>query len=257
MRPAASPSRSTRIRRWCAAVKSSTSSQASSCPGWHVHHAHSAWPWDTTPADRVSRWPSIRLQEPSRGARGYRPFRGRVASGSKEWPVPWRTFASLSGRTLARSAGVAVPLNPATGAIRRGQSIQNVTHKGILFGVACPSTTRVPGCRLGGQPTVGGRTDQPENGRAAKGPERSIHIGAGGNVDGRELSVTCPRAWPWATTPVTPPLGKLCRSIPQPPRLSPAKASRHWREPVPSTQRCALRRPDVWPQGQVLNPPGR
>ena len=45
------------------------------------------------------------------------------------------------GENSGRSAGVAVPLNPANGAIRRGQSVRNVTHKGILLDVACPSTT--------------------------------------------------------------------------------------------------------------------
>ena len=57
--------RSTRAPQWCAAVKNSTPSQASSCPGWHVRQRDSAWPWDTTPAGRVSWWPSVRLQEPS------------------------------------------------------------------------------------------------------------------------------------------------------------------------------------------------
>ena len=45
------------------------------------------------------------------------------------------------GENTDRSAGVAVPLNPATGAIRRGQSVHSVTHKGILVDLACPSTT--------------------------------------------------------------------------------------------------------------------
>jgi len=45
------------------------------------------------------------------------------------------------GENSGRSAGVAVALNPATGAIRRGQRIQDVTRKGILLDVACPSTT--------------------------------------------------------------------------------------------------------------------
>jgi hypothetical protein len=45
------------------------------------------------------------------------------------------------GENSGRSAGVAVALNPATGAIRRGQSVHNVTHKGILLDLSCPSTT--------------------------------------------------------------------------------------------------------------------
>jgi hypothetical protein len=52
---------------------------------------------------------------------------------------PLATLCVAVGENSGRSAGVAVPLNPITGAIRRGQSIQDVTHKGILFGVACPS----------------------------------------------------------------------------------------------------------------------
>ena len=54
---------------------------------------------------------------------------------------PLANLCVAVGENSGRSAGIAVPLNPATGAIRRGQSIQNVTHKGILFDVACPSTT--------------------------------------------------------------------------------------------------------------------
>jgi hypothetical protein len=54
---------------------------------------------------------------------------------------PLANLCVAVGENSGRSAGVAVPLNPATGAIRRGQSVQNVTHKGILLDLACPSTT--------------------------------------------------------------------------------------------------------------------
>jgi hypothetical protein len=54
---------------------------------------------------------------------------------------PLANLCVAVGENSGRSAGVAVPLNPATGAIRRGQRVQNVTHKGILFDLACPSTT--------------------------------------------------------------------------------------------------------------------
>ena len=60
-----SPFRSTPIRQRYAVVKSSTPSQASSCPAWRVRQGNGAWPWDTTPPGRVSWWPSVRLQEPS------------------------------------------------------------------------------------------------------------------------------------------------------------------------------------------------
>ncbi len=45
------------------------------------------------------------------------------------------------GENSGRSAGVAVALNPATGAIRRGQRVQSVTRKGILSDLACASPT--------------------------------------------------------------------------------------------------------------------
>ena len=54
---------------------------------------------------------------------------------------PLANLCVAVGESSRRSAGVAVPLNPVTGAIRRGQGIRIVTHKGILFDVACPSTT--------------------------------------------------------------------------------------------------------------------
>ncbi len=54
---------------------------------------------------------------------------------------PSASLCVAVGENSGRSAGVAVPLNPATGAIRRGQIVQNVTHKGILIDLACPSTS--------------------------------------------------------------------------------------------------------------------
>jgi hypothetical protein len=45
------------------------------------------------------------------------------------------------GENSGNSAGVAVPLDPATGAMLGGQNVQSVTHKGILIDVACPSAS--------------------------------------------------------------------------------------------------------------------
>jgi hypothetical protein len=68
---------------------------------------------------------------------------------------PLANLCVAVGENSGRSAGVAVPLNPATGAIPRGQGIRDVTHKGILFGVACPSTTVCLAVGWGaGQPSV-------------------------------------------------------------------------------------------------------
>ena len=82
------------------------------------------------------------------------PATGAILSGQRVRTIPGTGGVGLEGvacpsanlcvavgENSGRSAGIAVPLNPATGAIRRGQSIQNVTHKGILVGLACPSTT--------------------------------------------------------------------------------------------------------------------
>ena len=54
---------------------------------------------------------------------------------------PTSTLCVAVGENSGRSAGVAVPLDPATGAVRRGRTVQEVTHKGILVDLACPSTT--------------------------------------------------------------------------------------------------------------------
>jgi hypothetical protein len=79
------------------------------------------------------------------------------------------------GENSGRSAGVAVPLNPATGAMLRGQSVQSVTHKGILFDVACPSTTVCLAVGWGAsQPSVAVPID-PRTGARSKGQsDRSI-----------------------------------------------------------------------------------
>ncbi len=88
---------------------------------------------------------------------------------------PLANLCVAVGENSGRSAGIAVPLNPATGAIRRGQSIQNVTHKGILFDVACPSTTVCLAVGWGAsQPSVAVPLD-PRTGALAKGQsDRSI-----------------------------------------------------------------------------------
>ena len=85
------------------------------------------------------------------------------------------------GENASRSAGAAVPLDPATGAISKGQSGQSVTTKGILVGVSCPSTAVCLAVGWGAdQPSVAvpldpatgivpsGQRDQTISSRAAK-----------------------------------------------------------------------------------------
>ena len=73
------------------------------------------------------------------------------------------------GENSGRSAGVAVPLNPATGAIRHGQRVRSVTHKGILVDLACPSTTVCLAVGWGAsQPSVAAPID-PKTGAVSKG----------------------------------------------------------------------------------------
>jgi hypothetical protein len=82
-------------------------------------------------------------------------IRGTGGVGLEGVACPLATLCVAVGESSRRSAGVALPLNPATGAIRRGQSVRDVTHKGILFDVACPSTTVCLAVGWGaGQPSV-------------------------------------------------------------------------------------------------------
>jgi hypothetical protein len=101
---------------------------------------------------------------------------------------PLANLCVAVGENSGRSAGVAVPLNPATGAIRRGQSIQSVTHKGILFDLACPSTAVCLAVGWGAsQPSVAVPID-PRTGALSKGQrDRSLSARAG-----MLTSVTCP-----------------------------------------------------------------
>jgi hypothetical protein len=82
------------------------------------------------------------------------PVTGAIVSGRRVQTIPGTGGVGLEGvacptsklcvavgENSGRSAGVAVPLDPATGAVRRGTSVQEVTHKGILVDLACPSTT--------------------------------------------------------------------------------------------------------------------
>ena len=116
------------------------------------------------------------------------PATGAILSGQRVQTIPGTGGVGLEGvacplanlcvavgENSGRSAGVAVPLNPATGAIRRGQSIQNVTHKGILFDLACPSTTLCLAVGWGAsQPSVAVPID-PRTGALSKGQsDRSI-----------------------------------------------------------------------------------
>jgi hypothetical protein len=68
-------------------------------------------------------------------------IRGTGGVGLEGVDCPLATRCVAVGENSGKSAGVAVPLNPATGAIASGQSVQNVTHKGILLDLACPSST--------------------------------------------------------------------------------------------------------------------
>ncbi len=103
----------------------------------------------------------LSLGEPLRGGRRERWAVGRG----------WRTVES--GHRSDSSRAERAQRHPQGHPGRRGLS--------VVHGVS--------GGRLGCRPTVGGCTDRPEDGCATKGPKGSIHIGAGGHVDGGELSV--------------------------------------------------------------------
>ena len=116
---------------------------------------------------------------------------------------PSASLCVAVGENSLRSAGIAVPLNPATGAIRRGQSVQNVTHKGILVNVACPSTTVCLAVGWGAsQPSVVAVPIDPRTGALLRGQsDQSVSARAA-----MLTAVTCPFfsfAWPWATTRVS------------------------------------------------------
>ncbi len=81
---------------------------------------------------------------------------------------PLANLCVAVGENSERSAGIAVPLNPATGSIPRGHRVQNVTHKGILFDLACPSSTVCLAVGWGAsQPSVAVPID-PKTGALAK-----------------------------------------------------------------------------------------
>ncbi len=117
-----------------------------------------------------------------------RPATGAISSGQRVQTIPGTGGVGLDGvacpsanlcvavgENARRSAGIAVPLDPATGTIRRGRSIQNVTHKGILLDLACPSTTVCLAVGWGAsQPSVAVPID-PRTGALSKGQsDRSI-----------------------------------------------------------------------------------
>jgi hypothetical protein len=109
------------------------------------------------------------------------PTTGEISSGQRVQIIPRTGGVGLEGvacplanvcvavgENAGRSAGVAVSLNPATGAIRREQSVRDVTHKGILSDVACPSTTVCLAVGWGaGQPSVAVPID-PRTGKVSK-----------------------------------------------------------------------------------------
>ncbi len=90
----------------------------------------------------------------SRGQR-VRTIPGTGGVGLEGVACPLANLCVAVGENSGRSAGVTVPLNPATGAIRRDQRVQSVTRKGILVGVACASHTRCVAVGWGAsQPSV-------------------------------------------------------------------------------------------------------
>jgi hypothetical protein len=116
------------------------------------------------------------------------PATGAILKGQRVQTIPGTGGVGLEGVTCplanlcvavgensGRSAGVAVPLNPATGAIRHGQRVQSVTHKGILLDLACPSTTVCLAVGWGAsQPSVAVPID-PKTGALSRGQsDRSI-----------------------------------------------------------------------------------
>jgi hypothetical protein len=92
------------------------------------------------------------------------------------------------GENSGRSAGIVVALNPATGAVQHGESVQNVTHKGVLFDLSCPSTTVCLAVGWGAsQPSVAVPID-PATGALLKGQsDRSISVG-----EAMLTAVSCP-----------------------------------------------------------------
>jgi hypothetical protein len=66
---------------------------------------------------------------------------GTGGQGLEGVACPTATECLVVGENAGRSAGVAVPLNPTTGVLLAGQSVQSVTTKGVLVGVSCPSAT--------------------------------------------------------------------------------------------------------------------
>ena len=117
-----------------------------------------------------------------------RTVRGTGGVGLEGVACPMANLCVAVGENSKRSAGVAVPLNPTTGAIRHGQSVQSVTHKGVLFELACPSPTACLAVGWGAsQPSVAVPLD-PRTGAVAKGQsDRSISTRAA-----MLASVSCP-----------------------------------------------------------------
>ena len=130
------------------------------------------------------------------------PTTGTITSGQSVQTIPGTGGVGLEGvacpsadlcvavgENSERSAGAAVPLNPATGAILKGQSVQSVTHKGVLTGVACPSSTLCLAVGWGAsQPSVAVPID-PNTGAPLEWPERSVHLRSGGSTERRQLPV--------------------------------------------------------------------
>ena len=101
---------------------------------------------------------------------------------------PSATLCVAVGENAAHSAGVAVPLDPATGAVLGGQSVQDVTHKGILDSLSCPSLSQCVAVGWGAsEPSIAVPID-PSTGAVSSGQsDQSISQGAAMLV-----GVTCP-----------------------------------------------------------------
>jgi hypothetical protein len=76
------------------------------------------------------------------GGQSVQTIAGTGGVGLEGVACPSATLCVAVGENSGRSAGAAVPLNPATGAVLAGQGVQSITTKGVLIAVACPTATQ-------------------------------------------------------------------------------------------------------------------
>jgi hypothetical protein len=83
--------------------------------------------------------------DPSTGTilegQGLQAIPGTGGVGLEAVACPSASLCVAVGENSGESAGIAVPLAPATGAIVSGQSVQSVTRKGVLVGLSCASSS--------------------------------------------------------------------------------------------------------------------